>query len=106
MTIRSIDASGGMLAGVLRKARSWQSLNIRPVNERQRLVINRMLGEWQGFLTTSKYATLAKCSADTAQRDIKELLGWGAVVQNEAGGRSTSYRLRDSSEGARDRRSS
>ncbi|MBA3708684.1 MAG: Fic family protein, partial [Planctomycetes bacterium] len=90
---RAIAASDGLLAGVLRKAHLWQALNTKPVNERQRLVINRMLGDWQGFLTTSKYSKLAKCSADTAQRDIKELLERGALVQNEAGGRSTSYQL-------------
>lgn len=73
----------------------WQSLNAQPVNERQRLVLNRMLGDWQGCLNTSKYAALAKCSADTAQRDIKDLVERGALIQNEAGGRSTSLRLRD-----------
>ena len=98
---RAIDASDGLLAGVLRKARLWQSLHTKPVNERQRLVLNRMLGDWQGFLTTSKYATLAQCSADTAQRDIKDLLERGALGQNEAGGRSTSYRLGVLSENAR-----
>ena len=92
---RAIDAADGMLAAVLRKARLWQSLNVKPVNERQRLVLNRMLGDWQGFMTSAKYATLAKCSADTAQRDIKDLVERGALVQNGAGGRSTSYRLRD-----------
>lgn len=92
---RAIEASDVLLAGVLRKARLWQSLNTKPVHERQRLVLNRMLGDWQGYLTTAKYATLAKCSADTAQRDIKELVERGALVQNEAGGRSTSYRLAD-----------
>jgi len=92
---RAIEGADGMLAGVLRKARLWQSLQVKPVNERQRLVLNRMLGDWQGFLTSAKYATLAKCSADTAQRDIKDLVERRTLVQNEAGGRSTSYRLRD-----------
>ena len=92
---RAIDAADGMLVAVLRKARFWQALQAKPVNDRQRLVLNRLLGDWQGFMTTGKYATLAQCSGDTAQRDIKELVGWGALVQNGAGGRSTSYRLGD-----------
>lgn len=92
---RSIDSADGMLVSVLRKARIWQSLNAKPVNERQRLVLNRMLGEWQGFLTTAKYTMLTKCSPDTAQRDMKDLVERGALIQNEAGGRSTSYRLPD-----------
>jgi Fic family protein len=90
---RAIDSADDLLAAVLRKARMWQSLNAQPVNERQRLVLDRMMGAWQGYLNTSKYATLATCSADAAQRDIKDLVERGALVQNEAGGRSTSYRL-------------
>jgi len=52
-----------------------------------------MFGELEGFLTTSKYAKLAKCSQDTALRDIRELLERGIIVQNPGRGRSTSYRL-------------
>jgi len=48
---------------------------------------------WQGHLYTSKYARLAKCSTDTALRDIRELLETGILLQNPGGGRSTSYRL-------------
>lgn len=90
---RAIAASEERLGGVLRKAHLWERINRQPVNERQRLVINRMLNDFQGFLSTSKYAKLAKCSADTALRDLKELLERGIIVQNPGGGRSTSYRL-------------
>jgi len=92
---RAIDGAGETLGAVLRKARLWQRINRRPVSDRQRLVINRMLGQFEGFLSTSKYAKLAKCSADTALRDIRELLERGILVQNASGGRSTSYRLAD-----------
>lgn len=54
-----------------------------------------MLEGFEGFLTTSKYAKLAKCSTDTALRDIRELLERSIIVQNPGGGRSTSYRLAD-----------
>lgn len=90
---RAIDSSDERLAGVLNKARIWQRLQASPVNERQRIVINRMLDDWEGFLSTSKYAKLAKCSTDTALRDIRELLDRGVLIQNPSGGRSTSYRL-------------
>ncbi len=95
---RAISASDERLAGVLRKSRLWERINRRPVNERQRLVINRMANDFQGFLTTSKYAKLAKCSADSALRDLKELRDRGIVVQNPGGGRSTSYRLAEPDE--------
>jgi Fic family protein len=93
---RAIDASDSLLGSVLRKARLWQRINARPVSERQRTIINRMLEhDWKGHLNTSKYARLAKCSQDTALRDIQELLELGVLVKNEGGGRSTSYRLAD-----------
>lgn len=64
-----------------------------PLNDRQRLVINRMLEGFEGKLTTSKWATLTKRSNDTALRDIQQLVERGVLVRNAAGGRSTSYSL-------------
>lgn len=90
---RAIDGADQTLAAVLHKAKLWQRINRKPVNERQRLVINRLLGDFAGHLTTSKYAKLAKCSPDTALRDIRELLARRILLQNPGGGRSTSYRL-------------
>ena len=90
---RAIGSSEISLAAFLHKAKLWNRINRGPVNDRQRLVINRMLNDFQGFLTTSKYAKLAKCSTDTALRDIQGLLGRGILVSNKSGGRSTSYRL-------------
>jgi len=92
---RTIEEAETSLGSVLHKAKLWQRINPQPVNERQRKVINRMLDDFQGHLTTSKYAKLAKCSSDTALRDIRELLERGIIVKNPAGGRSTSYRLAD-----------
>jgi Fic family protein len=90
---RAVDGADQTLGAVLTKARMWQRINRRPVNERQRMIINRMQNDFRGFLSTSKYAKLAKCSTDTALRDIRELLERGILVQNSGGGRSTSYRL-------------
>jgi|TARA_R100000322_G_scaffold22153_3_gene14715 Fic family protein len=90
---RAIEQADEMLAAVLYKARVWEQANLKSVNDRQRLVLNRMLDEFRGHMNTSKYAKLAKCSTDTALRDIRDLLDRGLLVQNEGGGRSTSYRL-------------
>ncbi|MEZ4650459.1 MAG: Fic family protein [Candidatus Eisenbacteria bacterium] len=95
---RTIEGAGRTLGSVLRKADLWQSINQRPVNERQRKVINRMLDDFEGPLSTSKYAKLAGCSSDTALRDIRELLDRGILMKNAGGGRSTSYRLADTEE--------
>ena len=82
-----------MLGSVLYKANVWEVVNRKPVNERQQKIINLMLGNFEGHLNTSKYAKLAKCSTDTALRDIRELLKRNILIQNPGGGRSTSYRL-------------
>jgi Fic family protein len=93
---RALVNAGGTLEAVFFKARLWNKINQHPVNERQRLIINRMLENgFVGHMNTAKYAMLAKCSSDTALRDIQELKGRGVFIQNESGGRSTSYRLVD-----------
>jgi Fic family protein len=63
------------------------------LNDRQRLVTNRLLDGFKGKLTTSKWAKLAKCSQDTALRDILNLVQHGILVRDPKGGRSTSYSL-------------
>ena len=90
---RTIDGADSVLSSVLYKAKVWQRIDQAPVNERQRKVVNLMLDDFKGHLTTSKYAQLAGCSNDTALRDIQALLERGIIVKNPGGGRSTSYRL-------------
>lgn len=91
---RAIDTAESGLAIVLHKARTWEKINSGlAINERQRKVINRLLDGFEGKLSSSKYAKLAKCSTDTALRDIRLLLDQGILIQDAAGGRSTSYRL-------------
>ncbi|MEB4589472.1 Fic family protein [Candidatus Thiothrix sp. Deng01] len=90
---RALGSAETALESVLHKARVWGCANRYRINERQRLVLNRMLDDFQGYMNNAKYATIAKCSGDTALRDIRSLLEWGLFIQNAGGGRSTSYRL-------------
>lgn len=90
---RAISQAEDTLSSVLYKARMWDKINLQPVNDRQRQVLNRMFDGFKGHINTSKYATFAKCSPDTALRDIQQLVERGILVQNSGGGRSTSYRL-------------
>jgi Fic family protein len=92
---RAIARAQDTLRGVLAKARFWETLRSTPLNERQRSMLNRLLDGFEGNLTTVKWAKLAKCSHDTALRDIQDLLARGILVQNPSGGRSTSYSLTD-----------
>lgn len=82
-----------MLEKVLFKASLWQLANQYSINDRQRLIINKMLDDFKGYMNSSKYAKMTRCSQDTALRDIKQLLDYGILQQNERGGRSTSYKL-------------
>ncbi len=90
---RAIDGAQIALGAVLEKAGFWERTRNVQLNDRQRLVINRLLDGFEGKLTTSKYARLAKCSQDTAHRDILALVDHGVLVRNPEGGRSTSYSL-------------
>ena len=90
---RAIESSEKAVAGVVEKARSWERIASTPLNERQRLVINQLLDSFEGKLTTSRWARIAKCSQDTSLRDITDLVERGVLVRNPGGGRNTSYGL-------------
>ena len=90
---RAIDGAETTLAAVLRKARFWERNAVLGINDRQRLVINRLLDGLEGKLTTSRWARMTKCSQDTALRDITDLMERGVLVRSAEGGRSTRYSL-------------
>jgi Fic family protein len=90
---KAIKGAHATLSDVLAKARFWERVAGTPINERQRMMLNRLLDGFEGKLTTSKYAKLAKTSNDTALRDILSLVERGILVRCSAGGRSTSYEL-------------
>jgi len=80
---------------VLKKTDFWDMHKDTVLNSRQRLMLNKLLDGFDGKLKTSKWAKIAKCSADTALRDIKDLIEKGILKQEEPGGRSTNYELID-----------
>ena len=94
---RAFDGTETTLAAVLRKAGFWESHAPAAINERQRVILNRLLDGFTGNLTTTKWATLAKSSHDTALRDIQDLIDKGMLKKDSGGGRSTSYSLKEHS---------
>jgi Fic family protein len=90
---RALDSAQHALDTVLVKARFWQRWGATPMNERQVKLLNRLLDGFEGKLTTSKWAAIAKCSSDTALRDITELITLGILRKTSGGGRSTAYEL-------------
>ena len=91
--LRAVDGAQEMLGAVLDKAHFWERFAKEPLNERQINVLNRLLDGFEDRLTTSVWARLAKCSQDTAYRDILDLVKRGALRKDPGGGRSTSYSL-------------
>lgn len=81
------------LDAVLFKSRFWRRWAKTPLNERQIKVLNQFLDGFEGKLTNAKWAALAKCSPDTALRDITHLLSLGILEGPAGAGRSTSYTL-------------
>lgn len=90
---RAIDGAQATLAFVLSKARFWESISDFPLNARQRLVLNRLLEGFEGKLTTSKCAKLAKCSQDTALRDTLPLLERGILFAIRKAGAAPATRF-------------
>ena len=91
--LRAVQGADATLAGVLDKAQFWKRWAGTPMNARQTLVLNRVLDGMEGKLTNAKWAAMGKCSADTALRDINDLLERGVLRRLEGGGRNTGYGL-------------
>jgi Fic family protein len=90
---RAIEGAHDTLGAVWAKARFWERFATEPLNERQITILTKLLDGIEGKLTTSKWARMAKCSQDTAYRDILDLVRRGALRKDAGGGRSTSYSL-------------
>lgn len=89
----ALISSDMILSKVLFKARFWEQHSTTALNERQRLLINKLLDGFDGKLTSSKWAKIAKCSQDTAIRDIQDLINKMILKKEASGGRSTNYEL-------------
>lgn len=92
---RAVTSALITLDAVLVKARFWQRWAGLSLNERQVKLLNRLQGGFEGKFSTSKWAAIAKCSPDTALRDITQLLDLGVLKKAPGGGRSTGYELAD-----------
>lgn len=91
---RAFTGAESALATVLNKERFWRDHAGAAFNERQILMLNRLLEGFEGKLNSTKWAKIAKCSQDTASRDIADLIARGVMIKDTSGGRSTSYSLK------------
>ena len=91
--MNALNVTDQTLAKVLTKHKFWNKHATLILNDRQILLLNKILDGFDGKLTSSKWAKIAKCSEDTALRDIQDLIGKDILKKEPAGGRSTSYEL-------------
>ncbi|MBA2329286.1 MAG: Fic family protein [Flavisolibacter sp.] len=92
---RALTSTDETLVVVLKKARFWEKHAESTFNDRQVLLLNKLLNGIDGKMTSSKWGKIAKCSQDTALRDIQNLMDRQILVKEPSGGRSTSYVLAD-----------
>ena len=90
---RALQSTEETMRKALYKSEFWDKHEDAVINSRQRLMLNKLLDGFDGKLKSSKWAKITKCSADTALRDIKDLIEKGILKQEESGGRSTNYEL-------------
>jgi Fic family protein len=92
--LNALNESNIILEKVISKHNFWIENALKIQNERQKLMLNKILdGDFLGKLTSSKWAKITKCSPDTALRDIQDLIDKGILKKAVEGGRSTNYEL-------------
>ena len=91
--IKALKATDTLLKRVLLKGEFWQKNSLISLSDRQKRMLNKILDGFDGHLTSDKWAKISKCSKDTAIRDLNDLLSKNILQKDEAGGRSTRYRM-------------
>lgn len=90
---RALSATAETLADIMLKAKFWDKYNNEAFNDRQKLMLNKLMDGFVGKLNSSKWAKITKTSSDTALRDITNLLKRNILIKENTGGRSTNYTL-------------
>ena len=90
----SLNNTDNELSKVLAKSSFWEKHKLTLFNKRQLRMVQHLLDNFEGKLTSSKWAKMQKCSQDTALRDLTDLLNKSVLEKDPAGGRSTAYRLK------------
>ncbi|MCL2712762.1 MAG: Fic family protein [Methanomassiliicoccaceae archaeon] len=89
----AVEDSITSVNSVLKKAEFWNSNSSIIMNERQNKMVNMILDDLLGELTSSRWARINHCSQDTAINDINDLIEKGILIKGQEGGRSTRYVL-------------
>ena len=91
--VEALNEADSIVTTILNKSFFWQKAATVPMTERQTQMLNLFLDGYEAKITSKTWATLAKCSRDTAIRDIQNLVDKNILVENIPGAKRPSYSI-------------
>ena len=91
--VEALNEADSIVTTILNKSFFWQKAATVPMTERQTQMLNLFLDGYEAKITSKTWATLAKCSKDTAIRDIQDLVDKNILVENIPGAKRPSYSI-------------
>ena len=89
----ALDEADTIVTAILNKSFFWQKASAVPMTERQTQMLNLFLDGYEAKITSKTWATLAKCSKDTAIRDIQDLVDKNILIEDIPGAKRPSYSI-------------
>ena len=91
--VEALDEAETIVTTILNKSFFWQKASSVPMTERQVQILNLFLDGYESKITSKTWSTLAKCSKDTAIRDIQDLLDKNILIEDIPGAKRPSYSI-------------
>lgn len=91
--VEALDEADTIVSTILNKSFFWQKASSVPMTERQTHMLNLFLDGYEAKITSKAWATLAKCSKDTAIRDIQDLVEKNVLIEDIPGAKRPSYSI-------------
>ena len=91
--VDALDEADTIVTTILNKSFFWQKASVVPMTERQTQMLNLFLDGYEAKITSKTWATLAKCSKDTAIRAIQDLVDKNILIEDIPGAKRPSYSI-------------
>ena len=89
----ALDEAENIVSTILNKSFFWQKASSIPLSQRQTDMLNLFLDGYEAKITSKTWASLAKCSKDTAIRDIQDLVDKEILQEDIPGAKRPSYSI-------------
>lgn len=89
----ALDEAENIVSTILNKSFFWQKASSIPLSQRQTDMLNLFLDGYETKITSKTWASLAKCSKDTAIRDIQDLVDKEILREDIPGAKRPSYSI-------------